>query len=93
VKVYWTPEAEQDRDDVFEFIAADNPRAAIRMDELFGEEAARLIDYPEIGHPGVVPGTNELVVHENYKLVYEIEKRSNTVWILAVVHTRRRWPP
>jgi hypothetical protein len=35
VKVVWTPEAEQDRADILDYIAADNPHAAVRMDELF----------------------------------------------------------
>ena len=42
MKVRWTPEAEQDRDDVWAYIANDNPLAAIAMDELFSESAANL---------------------------------------------------
>ena len=37
MKVRWTPEAEDDRAAVMDAIATDNPRAAIRMDELFAE--------------------------------------------------------
>jgi plasmid stabilization system protein ParE len=40
--VVWTPEAQQDRADVWDYIAADNPRAAARMDELFSDAAALL---------------------------------------------------
>ena len=36
-------------------------------------------------------GTRELVAHESYRLVYEID--GSTVWVLALVHTARRWPP
>ena len=91
MKVVWTPEAEQDRADVLDYIAADSPRAAARMDELFGEAAERLGDFPLLGHAGRVPGTRELVAHESYRLVYEVE--ADTVWILALVHTARQWPP
>jgi len=35
VRVVWTPEAQQDRVDLWGYIAAENPRAAARMDELF----------------------------------------------------------
>jgi len=40
VRVIWTPESLQDRADVWDYIAADNPRAAARMDELFSDAAA-----------------------------------------------------
>lgn len=91
MRVIWTPEAEQDRIDVWEYIAEDNPHAAVRMDALFSDAAAQLRDHPKLGHPGEIPGTRELIPHENYRLVYEID--GDTVWILTLVHVARRWPP
>jgi addiction module RelE/StbE family toxin len=91
VKVIWTPEAEQDRADIWDYIAADNPHAAARMDELFSDAAARLAEHPKLGKPGNISGTREQVPHESYRLVYEIELE--TVWVLALVHTARLWPP
>ncbi len=91
MRVVWTPEALQDRVDIWDYIAADNPRAAGRMDELFSDAAARLADHPKIGRTGKIQGTRELVPHESYRLVYEIEQE--TVWILALVHTAKQWPP
>lgn len=91
MRVVWTPQAEQDRFDIWESIAGDNPGAAARMDEFFSDAAARLGEYPELGRPGVISGTHELIPHESYRLVYEIERE--TVWILALVHTARQWPP
>lgn len=91
MRVIWTTEAEQDRDDIWNYIAADNLSAATLMDELFSSAAARLGSHPLLGRPGKIPGTRELVPHENYLLVYEIVQ--NTVWILALVHTARQWPP
>jgi hypothetical protein len=44
-----------------------------------------------LGKTGIIPGTRELIPHESYRLVYEIEQE--TVWILAIVHTARMWPP
>jgi toxin ParE1/3/4 len=91
VKVNWTPEAEQDRADIVDYIITDNPRAAFRMDELFSTAAARLSDHPRIGRTGKIPGTRELIPHESYRMVYQIE--DNVVWILALVDTARQWPP
>jgi addiction module RelE/StbE family toxin len=90
VRVIWTPEALQDRADIWDYIAADNPRAAVHMDELFSAAAGRLADHPRVGRPGKIEGTRELVPHESYRLVYEIN--DETVWVLALVHTARQWP-
>lgn len=91
MRVLWTPEALQDRADIWDYIAADNPRAAARMDALFSEAAGRLAEYPKQGRAGKISGTRELIPHESYRLVYEIA--NETVWILALVHTARQWPP
>lgn len=90
MRVLWTLSAEQDRADIIDFIAQDNPLAAIRMDELFVAAVARLAENPLMGRAGQVPGTRELIPHERYRLVYEVQ--ADTVWILALVHTARLWP-
>jgi toxin ParE1/3/4 len=92
VRIIWTPEAEQDRAVVWDYIAADNPHAAAEMDALFSNAVARLAEHPKLGMPGKIPGTRELIPHNSYRLVYEIEQET-TVWILALVHTARLWPP
>lgn len=91
MKVFWVSAAERDRADIFDYISQDNPFAAIQMDELFAEAAVRLVEHPHLGKAGLIPGTRELIPHENYRLVYEV--RDNTVWILALVHSARMWPP
>ena len=91
MRVIWTPEARQDRANIWGHIAADNPQAAARMDELFSDAVAKLADHPRLGRPGQIGGTLELIPHESYRLVYQIER--NTVWILTLVHTARQWPP
>jgi addiction module RelE/StbE family toxin len=91
VRVVWTPEAEQDRNNIWDYIAANDPAAAVRMDALFSEAVARLARHPKMGRPGSIPGTREIIPHEHYRLVYEIERE--TLWVLALVHTARQWPP
>ncbi|MBB6559132.1 addiction module RelE/StbE family toxin [Acidovorax soli] len=83
--------AEKDRADIVDFIAQDNPLAAIRMDEIFSAAVGRLAEHPLLGRSGQIPGTRELIPHESYRLVYEVQ--ADTVWILALVHTARLWPP
>lgn len=91
MKVVWTPEAQQDREAIWDYIAVDSPRAAVKMDELFSKAASRLADHPQLGRTGRIPGTRELIPHKSYCMVYAIEQE--TVWLLALVHTARQWPP
>lgn len=91
MKVFWTPEALQDRLMIWDIIAKDNSEAAARMDTLFSDAAARLADYPMLGRSGKIPGVREMFPHRNYRLVYQIKE--DGAWILALVHTARLWPP
>ena len=91
MKVRWVAAANQDRAEIIDYIAIDNPRAALKMDGLFSEAAAKLADFPMLGRAGKIPGTRELFPHDSYRLVYEIE--DDTVWVLTLVHTARLWPP
>lgn len=91
MRVVWTPEAEQDRDDVWDYIATDNVAAAARMDALFSDVVTQLVDFPLMGRAGKIAGTRELIPHESYRLVYEVE--GEIIWVLALVHTARMWPP
>lgn len=91
MKLAWTPEAVRDRIAIWDFIAADNPAAAAILDSLFSDAAALLEAQPRAGRPGLIPGTRELIPHENYRLVYEV--REDTIQVLALVHVAQRWPP
>lgn len=91
MNVRWTASARLDRLDIMDYIAAENPRAALRMDLLFSEAASSLAEFAMRGRPGLVPGTRELFPHEAYRLVYEVDR--DTVWILALLHASRQWPP
>lgn len=91
MNVRWTASARLDRLDIMDYIAAQNPQAASRMDQLFSGAASSLADFATRGRPGLVAGTRELFPHESYRLVYEVA--GDTVWILALLHASRQWPP
>lgn len=91
MRVRWTPEAEQDRESIWNYLLARDPDAALRIDLLFSDAVAKLEDFPMLGHSGEVPGTRELTPHRSYRLIYEIV--DETIWILVLIHTARQWPP
>lgn len=90
MKVRWTPEAFQDRSDIWDYLVERDSAAAVRIDGLIAASAEQLADFPMLGHVGEVPGTRELTPHSSYRLVYEIH--GETVWMLAVIHSSRQWP-
>lgn len=47
--VTWTPEAEQDRVDIWNYIVVDNLIAAVDMDICFSNAASSLAEQPEMG--------------------------------------------
>ncbi len=91
MKLVWTRPAREDRKAIREYIASDNPNAALDFDQLLSEKAARLVDHPRVGRLGRVAGTRELVVHRHYVLIYDIA--GDSVRVLRVLHAARMWPP
>ena len=89
--LFWTPAAMQDRDAIYDYIEADNPAAALALDELLAEKAGRLVDHPRLGRAGRVAGTRELIAHRHYILIYDLA--GDQVRVLRVLHAARQWPP
>lgn len=81
-------DAHGDRHAIFDYVAADNPLAAVELDERFSRIAIKLETTPYSGREGRFTGTKELVAHANYILVYSIQR--DEVWILHVLHAARR---
>ena len=91
MRAFWTREVEEDRLHIWHYIAADNPLAALELDERFVEAGEKLAAQPHMGMAGEIAGTREFLAHENYRLVYEI--RDEGLFVLAVTHVARQWPP
>jgi toxin ParE1/3/4 len=90
--VLWSPEAIADIASLRAYIAEDNPDAANRIALHIGHNVEQLLSsHPEMGRPGRVPGTRELVIPMTpYVVAYSI--RDNRVQALRVYHGARRWP-
>ncbi len=86
----WTGPARRDMASISHFISRDNPAAADRLLDAIQKKAARLLEFPELAPRGGRRGTRELIVHPSYRLVYRVD--ADTIFILRVLHTARRWP-
>lgn len=92
MRLRWARLAENDLDEVGEYIALDNSAAAARVVlETIEEVETLLSKHPAIGRPGRVAGTRELVIRGlPYVVPYRV--RGGDIEILRVLHAARRWP-
>lgn len=91
MRLKWSAYALTDRDDIFSYIENESPRAAVSVDDRIAGAARHLINYPESGRIGRVPGTRELIVSGTpYIAAYALNE--DTVRILRVLHGAMQWP-
>jgi toxin ParE1/3/4 len=87
----WTPAAIDDLASLRAFIAEQDPAAAQRVVLRIIHLVETLAESPEMGRPGRVPGTRELVITRTPFIVpYRLQ--GQTIQILRVYHGARRWP-
>jgi addiction module RelE/StbE family toxin len=91
VKLSWSLDALADRRAIYDYVDADNPRAALDLDTKISLAAQRLTKFPRLGRPGRQKGSREFVIMPSYIMVYEVHE--DAIWILNIVNTRRQWPP
>lgn len=91
MRVKWLARALINLDEEAEFIAQDNAEAARRTMLKVWQAAQSLADFPNLGRPGRVYGTRELVV-PNTPYIVPYRVRKDTVEILRVFHEARKWP-
>jgi plasmid stabilization system protein ParE len=87
MRVAFDPDASDDLDRVLAWIAKDDPHAAY---EMIGRIEAKVMslatpELMQIGHPGVVEGTRELVEYP-YIIVYKIDNDSDQIVVISIVH-------
>ena len=90
MKLRWSAHSLRELEAIIEYIAADNPTAALELaEQILSSVDAVLPANPYAGRPGRVEGTRELVVHKSYIVAYEV---TDAVYILTVRHSARLWP-
>jgi plasmid stabilization system protein ParE len=82
-----------DLESIQTYIRADNPQAADSVRHRIIECIEMLATQPNLGRPGRVPGTRELVIAGTPFIAPYWLPRPNEIEILAVIHGARRWPP
>lgn len=89
--IRWTPAAIADLTEIAKWLAQSDPAAADRVCDAIVAAVLRLRAYPDLGRPGRVPMTRELVVpRRDYVAVYRVQPPG--VAVLRILHGAMLWP-
>ncbi|MEQ1525130.1 MAG: type II toxin-antitoxin system RelE/ParE family toxin [Gallionella sp.] len=91
MRVKWLRKALFNLDQAASYIAQDNPKAAAEFVIHLRDSALMLGEQPNLGRVGRISGTRELVI-ANLPYILPYRVRNDTVEILRVLHTARKWP-
>jgi plasmid stabilization system protein ParE len=89
--IRWTRQAIGDVDNIHDFIAASNPRAARSIIDRIDRAITSLTVHPRMGRLGRLSGSKELVV-AGTPFIVAYRLRGRAVEVLGVIHAARRWP-
>ncbi|OGQ72907.1 MAG: plasmid stabilization protein [Deltaproteobacteria bacterium RIFCSPLOWO2_12_FULL_60_16] len=85
-EITWTAEAQRWLEDIFEYIAADNPQAAAQTVSGIYERAQVLANFPEMGHRYWASSRHvRILLYGHYRITYLIKADGN-IDILGVFH-------
>ena len=91
LRISYTRLALSDIAEAAAYIARDDPNAAKLVVDRIRAAVSGLALHPELGRPGRIRGTRELVVPRTpFVVPYRIA--GDRIDILAVIHGRRAWP-
>ena len=89
--IEWTVLALEDRDQIFAFIASENPLSAVSVDIEIEEQISQLVLFPKSGRIGRIEDTRELIINRTpYIAAYQII--DDKVIVLRVLHCAEIWP-
>ena len=85
-EITWTEEAQRWLEDIFAYIAVDDPRAAARTIQGIYERVQDLATFPEMGHRYLASSRHvRMLLYGHYRIAYLVKDDRN-VDILGVFH-------
>lgn len=86
----WLKRAVNDRDAQLDYIAQDNPLAAVTQGDRIEDQVDQLLEHPQIGRPGRKQGTRELVISRTpFIVVYRV--KGKRIELLRLLHGSQKW--
>jgi toxin ParE1/3/4 len=91
LRILWTTGASAQLEAAYDFVVEENVSAAEKQLDIIKRSVEQLANFPEMGRPGRVHDTRELVIQSTpYIVAYRLN--GSSVEILALLHGARRWP-
>jgi toxin ParE1/3/4 len=91
MKIVWSRRAIRHLVSLREYVEKDSEKNAAVVAKRILEAVDLLESHPELGRPGRLVGTRELVVADTpYIIPYRV--RGEMLELIAVFHGRRKWP-
>lgn len=91
MKIVWSRRAIGHLVEIREHIERDSEPSAARVAKQILDGVANLTNHPDLGRPGRVLGTRELVIpNSRYVIPYRV--RGDRLELIAVFHGRQNWP-
>ncbi len=91
MKIVFSSQAKADLVEIVEFIAYDKLQAARNWGAGIRQSVSKLSDFPKMGR--TVPEFGEETIRElikgEYRVVYKIDDKKNTIVIITIHHGRR----
>lgn len=93
-KVIWTDEAITDLRQLVEFIAQENPAAAVKLGEEIIRKSLQLSEQPRLGRRlrELKRDTLRELIIRPYRLIYEIDDQAGTIRVRVLWHGARQEP-
>ena len=91
MRIRWLRAAKKNLDDAASYIAQDDPETAQKMYANIRKSVEMLIHHPDMGRPGRIFGTRELVI-TNYPFIVPYRIKKNEIQIIRVFHTSQQLP-
>lgn len=91
MRIRYTTAAQEDLKSLLDFILENHPTNALVVLQRIEDRIRLLSTQPEMGRPGRIPETRELVIPRTpFVVPYQI--RGNSLIILRVYHAAQKWP-
>lgn len=92
VKIIWTEKAEEQLNQIFNYIALDSTLYAYRTANKIIESAELIAENPRIGRTVPEFDKDDLreILFKNYRIIYQLKK--NEIHIVSVIHGARLLP-
>ncbi len=91
MNISWLPAASGNRFEQLDYIAQDNPLAAISQDEEIEHQVNMLLEHPKMGRPGRKKGTRELVISRtSFIVVYRA--KDTGIEVIRLLHSSQKYP-